>query len=243
MNSELIANGIAVMVGIGVGTPILLKGLRTSDRAAIFLGLAVFLEGLEWLLWGISIYTPLAGTPLGDASAVGCRVAISGMAGAMLLFTREVFRPASRIANILSGVALLTMLVSFMGSGRLGDWGGYRNDYIWIWLENLTQLAVFCWALAEPSALYVKMRKRARIGLGDAVVANRILLWSVYGAGFTLSQLLWVSVLTLYDDLASLDVVIAASAVVGQFAVWLAFFPPKRYLAWLRKGEAATSAS
>ena len=243
MESELIANGIAVVVGLGVGTPILLKGLRTADRPAIFLGLAVLLEGLEWLLWGVSLYSPLAGTPLGDASAVGCRLAITAMAAAMLLFTREVFRPNSRIATILSGVALLAMLLSFVASGVLGDWGGYRSDHVWIWLENLTQLAVFTWAFAEPSAFYLRMRKRRQIGLGDAVVANRILLWSIYGAGFTLSQLLWVGVLSVYDDLSALDVVIAASAIAGEIAVSLAFFPPKRYLKWLQRGDAVPSPS
>lgn len=243
MNSELIANLIAVAVGLGVGTPILLKGLRSGDRPATFLGLAVFCEGLEWLLWGISLYSPLAGTPLGEASAVGCRIAISVMAGAMLLFTREVFRRNSRIATALCGAALLAMLVSFAGSGALGDWGGYRNDHAWIWLENLTQLAVFSWAFAESSAFYLRMRKRTKIGLGDPVVTNRILLWSIYGAGFTLSQLLWVFVISMLDDLAALDVVIAGSAIAGEIAVWLAFFPPKRYLNWLRRSDAVASAS
>ena len=79
VSSELIANLIAVVIGLGVGTPILLKGLRAGDKPTIYLGLAVFLEGLEWLLWGVSLYTPLAGTPLGEASAVGCRLAITGM--------------------------------------------------------------------------------------------------------------------------------------------------------------------
>ena len=243
MHSELITNLIAVLVGLGVGTPILIKGLRTADRPAIYLGLAVFLEGLEWLLWGISLYSPLAGTALGEASAVGCRLAITAMAAAMLLFTREVFRPKSRVATTLCGVALLAMLVSIVGSGMLGDWAGYRSDHVWIWLENLTQLAVFAWAFAEPSAFYLRMRKRRQIGLGDPVVANRILLWSIYGAGFTLSQLLWVAVISTSDDLAALDVVIAGSAIIGEIAVWLAFFPPKRYLSWLRSPDGTPSAS
>ena len=38
MSSELIANLIAVVVGLGVGTPILVKGLRAGDKPAIYLG-------------------------------------------------------------------------------------------------------------------------------------------------------------------------------------------------------------
>ena len=133
------------------------------------------------------------------------------------------------------------MLASIVGSGMLGDWAGYRSDHVWIWLENLTQLAVFGWAFGEAAVFYLKMRKRSQIGLGDPVVANRILLWSIYGAGFTLSQLMWVAVLSVYENSNALDVMVAAAAVAGELAVWLAFFPPKRYLAWIRSRSIARS--
>jgi hypothetical protein len=242
MSAELFANLSAVVVGLGVGVPILVKGLRLGDKPAIYLGLAVSLEGLEWLLWGISLYTPLAGTPLGEAFAIGCRIGITAMATAMLLFTREVFRSDSQLATTLCGVMVIAMLVGFFGSGSLGDWAGYRSDNPWVWIENLAQLGVFAWAFAEPLGFYRKMRKRAQFGLGDPVVANRILLWSIYGAGFTLSQILWVTVLSVYEDLTTLDVLIVGTAMAGEIAVWLAFFPPKWYEAWIR-GQAAESAT
>lgn len=241
MNPDLIANAFAVVVGIGVGSPILLRGLRTGDKPAIYLGLAVFLEGLEWLLWALAVYTPLAGTPLGNAAEIACRFAIAGLATAMLLFTREVFRNGSRAATVFCSTAFLAMWGSIVAGGISGDWAGNRTDTAWVWIESVTQLCIFAWTFAEPAALYRNMRRRAQIGLGNPILANRILLWSIYGGGFTLSQVLWVCVLSIYDDVTALGVLIAGASIVGQFAVALAFFPPARYLDWLRSGTIPAS--
>jgi hypothetical protein len=127
----------------------------------------------------------------------------------------------------------LAMLAGFVGSGALGDWGGYRNDHAWVWLENAAQLAAYLWASGEAAAYYAKLRRRQRIGLADPVVVNRILLWAVYGGAFAASQLVWMAVVAWSESLTALDPVMVALSVGGQLALWLAFAPPLPYRRWL----------
>jgi hypothetical protein len=238
MNPDLLANAFAVVVGIGVGSPILLRGLRTGDKPAIYLGLAVFLEGFEWLMWSLAVHTPLAGTPLGNAAEIACRFAIAGLTIAVLSFTLHVFRKRSRVATGFCVATALTMSGAIVASAMSGDWAGSRTDTPWVWIESIVQLCIFAWIFAEPAVLYRDLRRRARIGLDDPVLTNRILLWSIYGAGFTLSQAVWLFELAVYDDVTALDAMVAGASIVGQIAVGLAFFPPARYLGWIRSRTA-----
>ena len=49
-------------------------------------------------------------------------------------------------------------------------------------LRQGLQIGALCWGSAEAFGWWLRMHRRVAIGLGDAVVANRLLLWSI-GAG------------------------------------------------------------
>jgi hypothetical protein len=236
---EFVANIVAIAVSLGVGIPILKKSWREQNRPGVLLSLAVISDGLEWLFWALCVYTPAWGTPLGDAFSVLCRIGITASAFFFLAFTREVFRPNSRVAMALAWVLGIGMVVGFVGSGLVGDWPGLRNDNIWIWIENVTQMAVYLWSFGECMVYYAKMRRRIQHGLASPVVTNRILLWGFYSAGFTVSIILYEVVLAFFADITALDAFIAGATVAGEVALWLAFFPPARYLAWVRGGATA----
>jgi hypothetical protein len=235
---EIVVEIVAIAVSFGVGVPILARGWARRDGPAILLALSIALDGLEWLFWVLCIRTPAYGTPLGDALAVACRIGVTASAFCLLLFTRVVFRPESRAAAAFLWLASLAMAAGFLGTGALGDWGGFRSDNGWIWLENLAQLAIYAWGCCEPLTYCQKLRRRVRLGLADPLVANRVLLWAVYGAGFAISQVLWVAVLAFCESLTALDALMVAATVVGEIAVWLAFFPPARYAQWVRSAGA-----
>ncbi len=109
---------------------------------------------------------------------------------------------------------------------------------------------VFAWSFAESLAYFRAMRRRVRVGLADAVVANRFLLFSVWTAGMTLMPIAITAIRIV--RLATLDGPAAgdASVVVPDEAawtlrairlcvvaigiptiagIWLAFFPPAAY--------------
>lgn len=238
MDLDTFTQVVAIAVSFGVGVPILARSGARRDRAGLLLALSVVLDGVEWTFWALSIHTPANGTPVGDALAVACRVGVSASVFCLLLFTRVAFRPQERWAGALVTGLGLAMLAGFVGSGALGDWGGFRNDNVWIWLENAAQLGVYLWACAEPTAYYAKLRRRRRLGLADPVVGNRILLWALYGGAFAVSQLVWMAVVACFEDLTALDPVLVALSVGGQAALWLAFMPPLPYRRWLASASA-----
>jgi hypothetical protein len=224
---------VAIAVSFGVGLPILARSWARRDRAGCLLALSVVLDGFEWTCWALSIHTPAHGTSVGDALAVACRVGVSASVLCLLLFTRVAFRPEERWAGALVASLGLGMLAGFVGTGALGDWGGFRNDNAWIWLENAAQLAVYLWACAEPASYYARLRRRQRLGLADPVVVNRILLWALYGGTFAVYQLVWMTVVACFESLTALDPLLVALSVGGQVALWLAFMPPLPYRRWL----------
>lgn len=237
MNPDLAANILAVCVGLGVGLPILLKGWETGDVPSQLMGAALTFDGLEWLFWALCAFTPAYGTALGEALAIACRLSISAAIICMLFFTRIVFRPESRAAAVCALLLASAMVVGFFGSGTVGDWGGWRNDHIWNWLEITGQITGYGWTAAESFIYYAKMKRRAAHGLGDPVVTNRLLLWGVYATMYCASQVGYGFVLAHFEDLTTLSTVLVAFTVTGQLSVWLAFFPPQRYADWLRAGR------
>lgn len=233
MDLDSFTQVVAIAVSFGVGVPILARSCARRDRAGILLALSVVLDGVEWAFWALHLHTPANGTPLGDALAVACRAGLGASVFCLVLFTRVAFRPGSRAGGALAAGLGLAMLAGFVGSGTLGDWGGFRNDNAWIWLENAAQLAAYVWASAEAAAYYAKLRRRRRLGLADPLVVNRILLWAVYGGAFAVSHVAWMGVVAWSEDLTALDPLLVALSVGGQLALWLAFAPPLPYRRWL----------
>lgn len=237
MNPELISHILAICVGLGVGIPILVRGWKTRDVPARLMGAALTFDGFEWLFWTLCAFTPAYGTPLGEALAIACRLCITAAILCMLFFTRIVFRPESRAAAVWAVLLAGAMVVGFFGGGSVGDWGGWRNDHIWNWLELAGQVAGYGWTAAESITYYAKMKRRAAHGLADPMVTNRLFLWGVYAFMYCASQTGYGFALALFEDLTALDTLLGGLTITGQLAVWLAFFPPQRYASWLRAGQ------
>jgi len=230
MSLQLAAQLLAITINLAVGTPVLTRGLRRHDGPVALLGAAVVLNGVQWLLWMLASFSPVAGEPAGYALAVVCRAGISISLVCMLAFTQVVFRPRSRIAKAAVVAAAVALAIAFVGAGSVGDWGGYRNDHAWIWLEVLVQLAGYAWCACEPLSHYGGARRRVAHGLADPEVASRLLLWGVFALMFCLSQAGYCLALAWYEDLTTLDAVLGTLDVAGGIALWLAFHPVRPLL-------------
>ena len=170
---------------------------------------------------------------------------------ALILFTWRVFRPNARWAQALAGFLLVgqcicTVLVVVSASSA-------EETSRVILITNSSRVAPLLWAFAESLAYWRMMRRRLALGLADPVVTNRFFLWSVWTGGLAMIPLTtlimrltghvlhWLGLvggeISGSDRAAiagSLQIVFLVTGFMGVIALSLSFFPPQRYLDWIR---------
>jgi hypothetical protein len=234
MQMELVTNVVTIALSFAVGLPILIKALRTGDRLVALLSGSLVVDGLEWLFWAFYLYWPGSNPSVNDAFATACRLGISVSVLCLGCFTWLTFRSQSAAAALAFRVSLGAMAIGFLGSGAAGDWRGFRSDHPWIWIENLAQILVYGWACVEALLYHLRARKRVAHGLADPVLVNKFALWGIYAGCYGGVQLLFLVALASPDGFTQLGAVDIALTLVGIGSLWLAFFPHRIYLAWVR---------
>ena len=220
---------VAIVVSLGVGIPVLVRSWRHRDGRLALLGAVVTFDGLEWLAWGLSLFTSANGTPLGDALGIASRAGVAMSVLCMIAFTRVAFRPEGGAARVVTWILVGALFAGFIGGGLSGDWIGLHTDVAWLWLEQLAVALGYGWAMLEPARYHLLMRRRVTLGLAEPLVANRFLLWGVYAGGFCLSQLVYCVSLAFFGAVSNLDVLNAGLVVSAEVALFLAVFPPAWY--------------
>lgn len=224
-----------VLASLVVGTRLLRLAARTRE-------LPEFAIGLNFVVGGGFGYTLLVvaesllllpDSLTGPGSFAGITAVCVG-AAFMVVFTHRVFRPGSPISG-----AALALLVGWLALGIWGSWELHvaRAEAglgLWLgrWGPNLGLSAAYAWSTAEALRYAERLRRQARIGFGDPLVANRLRLWGVASGAIAV-----VSFLHLVAQMAghyalppSLVGVAASLLLVTAVAQWLAFFPPAAYL-------------
>jgi len=239
MDMELVTHVVTIALSFGVGLPILSKALRAGEWLAALLASSLVLDGVEWVFWAFYLYWPGPDPAVNDAFAIACRIGISAAIACLGCFTWLTFRPKSRAAALVFWASLGAMAVGFLGSGAVGDWCGFRSDHVWIWVENLAQILVYGWACEEAMLYYWSARKRAALGLADPVLASKFALWGTYAACYGLVQLLFIVALASPEGYTELGFLGVLFTLIGISSLWVAFYPPRRYQAWLRREASA----
>ena len=179
--------------------------------------------------------------------AVGAfaHAAMAGGVWLVALFTSRVFRSGVAWATALSsgiGVLLIVQAVaSILGLPGAQDSESLREAQRgWATVHLACLVFVFGWAGVEAILYRRSLLKRIALGLADAVVANRLLLWGTLGLSSAVSGI--VNIALLPFGTAVLPVIFTLSSAAGLLnsaCLWLAFLPPRRYLAWVRSGPEA----
>lgn len=247
-----------------LGIALLTFVLATSVVGVRLLALARRSRQLPELLIGSGFaLVGLVGYPLAMASGFG-RGTVAEIqlglwfAGILLMnaglsclwvFTARVFRPER--ASALALAALLTAIGLASAFGSLAalrsappDALSFRVAPLWSALGQLSSAGGFAWIGIESWLQLAMARRRQTLGLADAVVANRFLLWVVFSAS-TLGMNVANSG-ALVAGVSSVEnvPVQAAMALLGLSAsacMYLAFLPPAAYRRWL--GSAAARAA
>jgi len=167
--------------------------------------------------------------------------------GLPLLFTWYVFRRDSRVVRGICLTAVFLLAVHMGAALAIALRLEHMADAIsavGLWAQIPLSIGVlgFAWSGIESLRYRVLLGRRAVLGLGDPVVANRMALWGMLGLVTAAGALANSLFLLLRIDVlgAPLALAVTSSTGLAQAALlYLAFLPPRPYLGWLNRMQAA----
>lgn len=223
----------AVLFAIA-GARLIKLSLRTGEAPERLLGIYFGLTGVAYLGWTLPFFSSLG--PMADVSDFSAWVIYSIGVVPYLIFTRVVFRPQSLWAHgiVIGCVGALAVSATILTLS--GDrFPGLRNPLYWVQWLGYTVPCV--WITAEAMLCRRDATRRARIGLGDAIIANRYFLMALFGAFQVLACMSDVLIVLDYaanqEVSSTMDLFLGGFELAGIGMLWLAFFPSAAYLAWV----------
>lgn len=238
-----LGGGSFVLVSLVLGPRILALARRTQQLPEFTMGLCLLLMGgLGYPLAAVA----RAMTALPDdlrGLVLGCS-ALCNTVGfvALAVFTWRVFRPRSGLAELgvavcITGLALLVpaeavwpgLVASALSKQPYPAAPGY--------LRVAIGLGVLYWASLEAGLYTSRLRRRQALGLADAVVTDRVRLWTIAIASASISYSAAFAMALRGMDIATSPLGAALVGLLGLTSAgcaWLAFLPPARYLARVR---------
>jgi hypothetical protein len=241
METSAYIGGVIVCVGYLVaGARLWRLSVKTRQKPERLLSMAFLLWGLAYVGWQLplilsdeSLLTPLyfAARVLTDAGTV-----------VSALFLRLVFRPNSGIAGVFVAIVAVSAFLGVAGSAWVGDWGAlYPLRNLWWWLEWAAVIVSVAWIGIEGFHHYGKAKLRHHLGLCDAMVCNRYLLWGFTGLVWAIYESVYALQQIEFEFTgsysASMDAVASALELIPITCIWLIFFPPDAYRRWIARSN------
>jgi hypothetical protein len=230
---------LVAFVALGVlGVRLLVRGLRERGAEALIGGVAVS--------FSLMVLTVVARVLLRSEGLALLYVSHAFFCTASILFlsfTCVVFQPDRPWARLL----VIGVSVPLVGLYALRGVVGEEHLLTRVVLSAV-RLPAFWWPLVECVKYRRRLSRQLRVGLGDPVVANRFLLWSIWIGGLAFTPTLsfvshTLSLLLGTPDVVSgsatgssilLAVLVIPAGAAAAVALWLSFYPPSAYLRWLR---------
>lgn len=232
---------LSALVYATVGVRLLRMALRGRELPEGLLGSYFVLTGISYAAYQLPVilvvdtwYTPLAfaGRVIYDAGMLP-----------FLLFLRLVFHRGDRWAGWLAAASGLLLAAGLLGGAAGGDYEGVSLDSTWFWLEWTGYTLPFAWLAWAAFSEHRQALRRVRIGLTRPLLANRYLLWAIFGAVQVAAS---VALIPMYADYARHGVYSAWSdALLGGLEnlslgmLWLVFFTPALYRRWIEGDPSA----
>ena len=242
-----IAIGLLVVGSIVVGVRLLVLHLRTRGAPELLLG------GMLLLAVGVG-YPLMIATPRVSAAWAATFQASATLAWSLgfsllFVFTWRVFQPQTGWARVLAAAGVLTMLVQAVHRSVVVLTHGAIDASS----ESLSEviryagpvITAYAWTAWESLRYYDMMRRRARVGLADAVVCNRFLLWGMMALAVNAGVIANIAATAMHTDTLDTPWVLLLSSTTGLTQVVLlvlAFLPPRSYTSWVRARSGAGAA-
>jgi hypothetical protein len=231
---------LAAMATLGVRLLLLARRTRQAPEALLaahFLLCCTLGYALQGTGHALALAPGVSAKIVAPTVAAGHAASLIGVAS-VLVFNYVVFRRGTRVGRALLAAAVAWLVAGFAGWVATGGFAG-RPEGFWFWLLYGGYTIASLWTLYEPLRFFVAMRRRLRLGLADPLVVDRLLFWGLGSlARFAMLAVGAFSMLRLTGDASELATIAAptflASGAAGlgvAAAYWIAFFPPRAYLA------------
>ncbi len=227
--------------------PLLRLAARNQHLPERILGITFLLMGVSYLFYetpyafqneALVVPFSLVGRLLWNASVVTTAA-----------FTREVFHREKPWAGPLLWSVVVLLIAGLAISVQNGDLEGMAPiGNPGFWFEWVGQLIPFVWVAAASLVAYVNSCRRARIGLSTALASNRYLLFGCFGLFQLATVVLLVPMYIGYETdnggfSESMDSLMGSLEMLTIATIWLVFFPPRIYLAWIERAAARSAAA
>jgi hypothetical protein len=239
----LTATLVYALLTAAVAVRLLVLASRTRELPELLLGVAYLLGGV------LGFATLIVGTAFQDDAPLLSRI-LGGLGLfffstghlSVALMCWRVFAPHSRRLAALFWVLAAVLAVDFARNVGVEGIPFPPSQSPWYYPGMVGRTATTTWWVIAALSYHARLRRRLALGLADAPATNRVLLWGLAGiATLAASMVITVGTVTGPFDLPHHDseardvlVMIAVTLVaLGAVASWLAFLPPRRYVAWI----------
>jgi hypothetical protein len=231
-----LGGGAFTLVCLLIGLRLLLLSARTRHLPELLVGSALFLmAGVGYPLSSAARQVPgLAPETRAVLGLLGALFVVIGVvsntAFTWLIFRRDEEWARALLAAVTSiGVGLL-VAESMAGSWTTG------SSYFWPWIPSAIMLSEG-WGFVECARYHGLLRRRLRLDLADPVVTDRFRLYAVATLlGFTVNAVGWIywwMGLEMITDAVG-GLLLGVLGTGAAIFMWLAFLPPRAYLARIR---------
>jgi hypothetical protein len=160
-------------------------------------------------------------------AAFGSLFAYTGYLG-LAVGAWRIYRPADRWPLAAIGVFAVLLLGACAWRFAVSESGPNGTGAAARLVGVAVGTAIFGWTAFESFSLHGRLRRRLRLGLADAEVTTRVLLWGIgSSAAFAMTSYgLLNRVFGGPDGGSAHHLVVSGCGLVAAVSIWLAFFPP-----------------
>jgi hypothetical protein len=238
--------GLFMIASLVVGVRLLFLFAKTRELPELLLAIALlgvgflgFAVGSAAKLWPDPPASLLSWLPI-----VGLSLEYAGCL-ALMAFAWRVFHPRSPVAAAVAIALTAMMVAAILGETISGenlryiDGGPISAPYVPLGLS--ARALGPAWMAFECLRYYAALRRRLRLGLADPLIAHRFLLWGLaigaaaggYAVAVAHRLIHSTGILAHAWSLGA----VAFLAFTSAGALALAFFPPRAYRRWVRRGS------
>lgn len=243
MSGPLLWASVAIAIALGLlGARLVRLASASGEHPELLLGLFFLSIGPMGFLPVFALTWAADLRPDHHLVVVGLGATGRTIAVALLTaFTWRVFRPESAWAAGLFGAILLLLSTGYAHTALVDGFGSASPGSVGWHLRIGPRVVAVSWCTIEPLRFYVMARRRVALGLMTPMIANRFLLWSIWG-GACLAVLVSAIVAQFVDVGQIANGIRAGAGLVAGAAIGLTFFPPSAYARWVERRASSQAA-